>query len=106
MHQWMQGDAAAEAYARVSLVRCGYADQNEVAKAFGCSTRTLRREERRYERLGMQGLGRARGRPVGTQGFEDSWVKTALALQKQGLLVRTIAERLQVSVGSDRKSVV
>lgn len=103
MHQWIQGDAAAEAYARVSLVRCGYADQNEVAKAFGCSTRTLRREERRYERLGMQGLGRARGRPVGTQGFEDPWVKTAMVLQKQGLLVRTIAERLQVSVGAVSK---
>ena len=68
MHQWVEGDTAAEAYAKVSLVRCGYAGQNEVARVFGCSTRTLRRQERRYERLGMEGLGRRRGRPVGTPG--------------------------------------
>lgn len=103
MHQWTRGDAAAEAYARVSLVRCGYADQNEVAKAFGCSTRTLRRQERLYERLGIEGLGRRRGRPVGTRGPANAWVQAAKGLQKQGLAVRTIAERLRVSVGSVSK---
>lgn len=103
MHQWAEGDVAAEVYAKVSLVRCGYADQNEVAKAFGGSTRTLRRQERLYERLGIEGLGRSRGRPVGTAGLADAWVHTAKVLQKQGLAMRTIAERLQVSVGAVSK---
>ena len=103
MHQWAEGDIAAEAYAKVSLVRCGYADQNEVARAFGCSTRTLRRQERRYERLGMEGLGRSHGRPVGTPGPTNAWVQTAMVLRKQGAAVRTIAERLRVSVGAVSK---
>ena len=103
MHHWAEGDTMAAAYAMVSLVHCGYADQNEVAKAFGCSTRTLRRQERRYERLGIEGLGRKKGRPVGTSEPADAWVQTAKILQKQGLAVRTIAERLRVSAGAVSK---
>jgi hypothetical protein len=49
MHHWTQDDVAAKAYAMVSLVRCGYADQNDVARAFGCSTRTIRRYQRSFE---------------------------------------------------------
>jgi transposase len=103
VYQWTEGDTAAEAYAKVSLVRCGYADQTEVARAFGCSTRTLRRQERRFERLGMEGLGRGRGRPMGTVGQANAWVQTAGMLRKQGAAVRTIAERLRVSVGAVSK---
>src|ERR1035441_8702569 len=36
-------DRAAEAYALVSLFEAGYADQNDMARCFGYSTRTLRR---------------------------------------------------------------
>ncbi len=38
-------DFAAAAYAMVTLVECGYADQNDVARAFGRSARTLRRDQ-------------------------------------------------------------
>ena len=39
----------AEAYAMVSLVEQGWANQNDVAQAFGCSARTVRRDQRRFE---------------------------------------------------------
>ena len=62
MAHWKEGDLIARAHAMVSLVHCGYAEQNEVAHAFGCSTRTLRRYQRDYESYGMAGLGRSNRR--------------------------------------------
>ncbi len=48
-------DRTAEAYALVSLYESGYADQNDLARSFGYSTRTLRRfQERPYSR-GLRG---------------------------------------------------
>jgi hypothetical protein len=40
-------DRMAEAHVMVSLVEQGWADQNDVARAFGSSARTLRRDQRR-----------------------------------------------------------
>ncbi|HUE26542.1 MAG TPA: helix-turn-helix domain-containing protein, partial [Solirubrobacteraceae bacterium] len=51
-------DPMERAYAMVSLVDRGWADQNDVARAFEVSTRTVRRIQRRYEDEGMGGLGR------------------------------------------------
>ncbi len=45
--QFAVGDRMAEAHARVGLVDQGWAEQREVALAFGCSTRTVRRDQRR-----------------------------------------------------------
>ena len=45
--QYASTDHMAEAYAMVSLIEQGWADQNEVARAFGCSVRTVRRHQRR-----------------------------------------------------------
>jgi len=42
------GDRAAEAFAMVCLVDHGWAKQKEVATAFGCSTRTVRRHQSRF----------------------------------------------------------
>ena len=39
--QFAVGDRMAEAHAMVSLVEQGHADQNDVARAFGCSTRAI-----------------------------------------------------------------
>jgi len=99
MHHWAEGDATGQAHAMVSLVQCGYAEQTEVARAFGCSTRTLRRYERQYEVHGMAGLGRSGGRPLGQRAAPSPWVQTAALLQQQGVALRTIAERLKLSVG-------
>ena len=54
-------DRMAEAHAMVNLVEQGWADQNDVARAFGCSARTLRRDQRRYEEGGLAALGQPRG---------------------------------------------
>jgi len=100
MYHWADGDSAAEAYAMVSLVQCGYAEQKEVARAFGHSTRTLRRCQRRYEAEGMSSLGRRSGRPAGSRGAPGPWVQTAAVLQSKGLGVRAIALRVGVSTGT------
>ena len=41
VHHYAVGDAVAEAYAMVFLVDSGFAQQREVARAFGCSERTV-----------------------------------------------------------------
>ncbi len=47
VHHYSVDDAIAEAYAMVLLVDSGFARQNEVARAFRCSVRTVRRHQRR-----------------------------------------------------------
>src|SRR3989338_2294487 len=42
-------DRTAEAYWMVNLVDQGWADQNDVARAFGVSARTVRRHHDRFE---------------------------------------------------------
>ena len=59
--EYSLGDRVGEAYAMVTLVEQGLADQNDVARAFGCSTRTVRRYQRRFEDGGVVGLGHGRG---------------------------------------------
>src|SRR5271167_1467803 len=56
-------DRAAEAYAMVTLFESGYADQNDIARAFGYSTRTLRRQQQRLKAGGLRALARTQGRP-------------------------------------------
>ena len=87
----------AESHAMVSLVRCGYADQSEIARVFGYSTRTLRRQERRYEHGGMMALGRVAGRPRGSWSVATAWARTAKSLRDGGFSVREIAQKLGVS---------
>lgn len=47
----------------VTLVESGYADQKEVAQAFGHFSRSLRRHQERLTAGGVRALGRPRGRP-------------------------------------------
>jgi len=54
--QYALNDRMAEAHAMVSLVEQGWADQIEVARAFACSVRTLRRHQRRFEEGGLAAL--------------------------------------------------
>ena len=53
MHHWETGDRLGEGYAIVNLLQCGYAQQREIARAFGCTPRTVRRLQRRYEMAGV-----------------------------------------------------
>jgi transposase len=94
------GDRLAEAYAMVSLVEPGWADQNDVARAFGRAPRTLRRYQRRYDEGGLVRLGRAPGYPKGRP-RGPSRDRAVGKLKAAGLSNRAIAHRL----GLDEKSV-
>lgn len=79
------GDRMAEAHAMVSLVEQGWAEQLEVAKAFGCSERSVRRYQRRFEDGGLAALGRPRGFPKGQRRTPASRSSRALRLKQEGL---------------------
>ena len=63
--QYVLTDQLAEAYARVNLVEQGWANQQDVARAFSCSARTVRRDQRRFEDGGLAALGHRGGYPKG-----------------------------------------
>jgi hypothetical protein len=97
-------DRAAEAYAMVTLFESGYADQNDIARAFGFSTRSLRRYQHRFEVGGLAALARPRGRPVGKcqeRAGTKQLGRTILHLKAKGFSNRAIAGR----VGLDEKAI-
>lgn len=108
VHHYSTEDGTAEAYAMVTLVEGGFADQNDVARVFGCSVRTLRRYEARYEGGGISALGRSPGRPTGTRSRKqvdsrrDGLVR---GLKTEGLSNCEIARRLGISETAVRKRV-
>lgn len=97
-------DRAAEAYAMAALFESGYADQNDLARSFGCSARSIRRYQQRLETRGLADLARPRGRPSG-KGSERSEAKqldrTILHLKAKGFSNRAIAGQ----VGLDEKAI-
>ncbi|MGH7417464.1 MAG: putative transposase, partial [Candidatus Rokuibacteriota bacterium] len=95
--QYALGDRMAEAHAMVSLVEQGWADQNDVARAFGCSARTLRRHERRFEAGGLAALGQRSGYPKGRRRLKAGHTKVVLRLKAEGVSNRAIAHRVGVS---------
>jgi transposase len=95
-------DRMAAAYAMVTLVEQGWADQNDVARAFGCSARTLRRHARRFDDGGLAALGRAAGYPRGRPRARAR-DRLVVRLKAAGLSTRTIAHRLGVDEKSVRK---
>lgn len=98
------GDRAAEAYAMVTLFELGYADQDETARAFAYSTRSLRRYQERFESGGLLALGRPRGRPSDkTARRVDGRDRTILRLKEQGFSNRGVAQRLGLVENSIRK---
>jgi len=97
-------DAISEAYAMVNLVEQGWADQNDVARAFNCSVRTVRRQQRRFEDGGMAALGQGRGFPQGRPRQQPSRTQWIHRLKGQGHSNREIARRMGVSEMAIRKS--
>ncbi len=97
-------DHAAQECAMVTLFEAGYADQNDIARVFGCTPRTLRRYQERIESGGIAALGRPRGRPFQNgppqmQGRD----RTILQLKERGLSNRSIAVKLGFSEKAIRK---
>ena len=99
------GDGAAEAMAMVNLVETGAATQVEVAQAFRCSTRQIRRYQRLRED-GAPASSRRRGRQPGAVGvvrFKGPDVRTVRRFKEAGLSNREIARRMGVCEKSVRK---
>src|SRR6266850_4714665 len=96
-------DRAAEAYAMVLLFESGYADQNDIARCFGYSARSLRRYQERLRAGGLGALARPRGRPSGHKKTQKR-DQTILRLKTKGMSNRWIAGRLGLSETAVRKS--
>jgi transposase len=100
-------DRTAEAYAMVALFEMGYADQNDIARCFGYSARTLRRYQERLKAGGLSALVRPEGRPAGSpSGRKKNHERnqTILRLKAKGMSNRWIAGRLGLSEKTVRKS--
>src|ERR1039457_4539809 len=95
------GDRIAEAHARVNLVEQRWADQNDVARAFDCSARTVRRDEQRFDDGAMAALGQACGYPKGR--LRVTLTRSVERLKSEGHSNREIARRLGVSETAVRK---
>ena len=100
------GDAMAEAHAMVSLVDQGWAGQKDVARAFGCASRSVRRCQRRFEEGGLAALGRKPGYPRGRSRLRPSRLNKVRELKAAGSSNREIALRLGVTEKAVRKLLV
>lgn len=101
--QYEASDRMSEAKAMVGLVDPGWASQVEVARAFGCSERTVRRHVRRFEEGGLPALGRTEGYPLGRTRLNTTREKTVQKLKAQGVGQREIARRMGVTENAIRK---
>ena len=101
--QYAVTDHMAQAHAMVSLVEQGWADQIEVARAFHCTVRTVRRQQRRFEDSGLAGLGQGRGYPRGRARLAPARRQLVQRLKAQGCGQREIARRIGVSENAVRK---
>jgi hypothetical protein len=95
--QYAVGDRMSEAHAMVSLVDQGHADQNDVARAFGYSTRTLRRCQKRFAEGGLPALVRIAGYPKGRRRLPQSRDRLVSRLKAEGSSNCDIARRLGVN---------
>ena len=102
--QYGERDRIAEAHAMVNLVDQGWADQNDVAHAFGCSVRTVRRHQQRFEEGGMAALGHGRGYPCGRTRMRRSRRRTIHRLKAEGHSQREVARMLGMSEKAVRKA--
>ena len=93
-------DRPAAANAMVMLVEHGWAQQVEVARAFDCDVRTVRRAQQRYDEAGLAALGRAAGYPKGKHRSRARDRQVA-ELKARGYSNREIGRRL----GCDEKAV-
>jgi transposase len=102
--QYALSDRMSETHAMVSLVELGWADQDDVAKAFSYSARTLRRYQQRFAEGGLLALGRPDGYPPGVPRLAASRQSRIQHLKTQGCSHYEIARQLGVSVRAIRKS--
>jgi len=105
VHHYNADDKVAEAYAMVFLADSGFAGQKEIARAFGCSERTVRRHQRRYARGGMAALATRSGWRPGRRRIANKRLQVIRRLKADGLSNCEIAKRLGVTEKAIRKQV-
>ena len=105
VHHYRAEDTAAEAYAMVFLVESGFALQTDVARAFGCAVRTVRRNQRRYAQGGMAALGHGAGWRRGRRRISAKRLRRIQQMKSQGMSNRAIAHKLGVTEKAIRKQV-
>jgi transposase len=103
LYHYAEGDRMAEAHAMVSLIEQGFAKQKEVARAFCCTTRTIRRYQERFQEGGLLALGRSAGYPKGKPRLRAARSRLVSDLRSKGVPVRKIAARIGVSEKAVRK---
>jgi transposase len=101
--QYAVTDRMAEAHAMISLVEQGWADQNDVACAFDCAARTVRRQQQRFDEGGLAALGRKRGYPPGRARLAICRIRKVQQLRADGNSYRQIARVMGVSAKAIRK---
>ena len=101
--QYAVSDQMAESYAMVNLVEQGWASQQEVARAFCCSTRSVRRYQCRLYSGGLPALGRHRGYPSKRPRVSRARERLLSRLKAQGMANKEIARRLGVTPKAIRK---
>jgi transposase len=101
--QYASNDRMAEAHAMVSLAEQGWADQIEIARAFVCSARTVRRYQRRFESGGLAALGHGDGYPQGRARLANARERLVQRLKASGVGQREIARRIGVNEKAVRK---
>jgi transposase len=89
----------------VFLVESGFALQADVARAFGCSVRTVRRNQRRYAQGGMAALGHETGWRRGRRRISAKRLRRIEQMKSQGMSNRAIAHKLGVTEKAIRKLV-
>jgi transposase len=90
----------------LTLWESEYATQTQIARAFGCSVRSLRRYQERFEAGGIQALVRQPGRPAGHRSGgakQRGRDQTILHLKTKGASNRAIAGELGLSEKAIRK---
>jgi transposase len=105
VHHYRAEDEVAEAYAMVFLVESGFAQQTDVARAFGWSVRTVRRFQKRYAHGGMAALSREVGWRRGRRRISGKRLRTIETLKSKGMSNRAIAHRMGVTENAIRKLV-
>jgi DNA-binding CsgD family transcriptional regulator len=105
VHHYAVEDAVATAYAMVLLVDGGYATQVEVARAFACSERTVRRHLERYAVGGMTALATRSGWRPGRRRLPSRRRHVIERLKAEAVSNRDIARRLGVDEKAIRKQV-
>ena len=103
---YAESDGMGKAQAIVSLVEQGWATQVEVARALGCTTRTIRRFQQRFQEGGLLALGRRGGYPVGRSRRPESRGRLVHRLKAEGLSHRAIAARIGITENAVRKTLL